>query len=100
MYLRFTKRCVSNEEISHLACENEIVSINDLEVASSDFTKYGLPYESTVKVEVLDSGIDIVTFSGDKLLGGTNSRNNSCKKEYIDKMKNQLTVLYVSTRWR
>ncbi len=65
----FTKE-VSNEEISYLARENELVSINDLGSGQFvDFSKYGLPYEPTVK-EVLDSGIDIVTFSGDKLLGG------------------------------
>ena len=62
----FTKE-VSNEEISYLARENELVSINDLGSGQFvDFSKYGLPYEPTVK-EVLDSGIDIVTFSGDKL---------------------------------
>ena len=66
--LGFTKE-VSNEEISYLARENELVSINDLGSGQFvDFSKYGLPYEPTVK-EVLDSGIDIVTFSGDKLLG-------------------------------
>ena len=89
--LGFTKD-VSNEEISYLARENEIVSINDLGSGQFiDFTKYGLPYEPTVK-EVLDSGIDIVTFSGDKLLGGPQAGIIVGKKEYIDKMKkNQLT---------
>ena len=89
--LGFTKD-VSNEEISYLARENEIVSINDLGSGQFiDFTKYGLPYEPTVK-EVLDSGIDIVTFSGDKLLGGPQAGIIVGKKEYINKMKkNQLT---------
>lgn len=87
----FTKE-VSNEEISYLARENELVSINDLGSGQFvDFSKFGLPYEPTVK-EVLDSGIDIVTFSGDKLLGGPQAGIIVGKKEYIKQMKkNQLT---------
>ena len=87
----FTKE-VSNEEISYLARENELVSINDLGSGQFvDFSKYGLPYEPTVK-EVLESGIDIVTFSGDKLLGGPQAGIIVGKKEYIEQMKkNQLT---------
>ena len=87
----FTKE-VSNEEISYLARENELVSINDLGSGQFvDFSKYGLPYEPTVK-EVLDSGIDIVTFSGEKLLGGPQAGIIVGKKEYIEQMKkNQLT---------
>ena len=77
--LGFTKE-VSNEEISYLARENELVSINDLGSGQFvDFSKYGLPYEPTVK-EVLDSGIDIVTFSGDKLLGLSFVKKNIQKK--------------------
>ena len=89
--LGFTES-VSNEEISYLARENELVSINDLGSGQFiDFSRFGLPYESTVK-EILDSGIDIVTFSGDKLLGGPQAGIIVGKKKYIEKMKkNQLT---------
>ncbi len=67
---------MSNEEISYLARENEIVSINDLGSGQFiDFTKHvGLPYEPTVK-RVLNSGIDIVTFS--EISKWTTSRNNN-----------------------
>ena len=89
--LGFTES-VSNEEISYLARENELVSINDLGSGQFvDFSKFGLPYEPTVK-EILDNGIDIVTFSGDKLLGGPQAGIIVGKKKYIEKMKkNQLT---------
>lgn len=89
--LGFTKE-VTNEEVATLAKENNLISINDLGSGQLiDFRPYGLPYEPTVK-EVLDSGIDVVTFSGDKLLGGPQAGIIVGKKKYIDLMKkNQLT---------
>lgn len=89
--LGFTKE-VSNEEIVKLAQENNLVAINDLGSGQFvDFRPYGLPYEPTVK-EVLDSGMDVVTFSGDKLLGGPQAGIIVGKKQYISAMKkNQLT---------
>src|SRR3989441_596962 len=61
---------VSSRELSLLGRERGIPVMEDLGSGCLvDLRRYGFPYEPTVP-EVVASGVDIVAFSGDKLLGG------------------------------
>ena len=65
----FTKS-VTESELASLSRQYEIPLVTDLGSGSLiEMEKYGLPHEPTPQ-EMLKAGCNVVTFSGDKLLGG------------------------------
>ena len=89
--LGFTES-VSIKELCDLGKEKDIPVIEDIgSGVLVDLSKYGLEYEPTVQ-DSIKAGVDVVSFSGDKLLGGPQAGIIVGKKKYIDKMKkNPLT---------
>jgi len=61
---------VSSRELAELGRARGVTVMEDLGSGCLvDLSRYGFPYEPTVP-EVVASGVDLVSFSGDKLLGG------------------------------
>ena len=78
---------VSGNELVKLGEKYNLPVIEDLGSGMLiDFQKYNLPHEPTVQ-EVVSMGLDLVTFSGDKLLGGPQAGIIVGKKHYIELLK-------------
>ena len=78
---------VSNVDLAQLGKARGIPVMEDLGSGCFvDLSKFGLVKEPTVQ-EVVASGMDIVTFSGDKLLGGPQAGIIVGKKHLIDQKK-------------
>lgn len=78
---------VSDEDFVKLAHDRNLPAFNDLGSGLLiDLQKIGLSYEPTVG-EMIDANYDLVSFSGDKLLGGPQAGIIVGKKSYIEQLK-------------
>lgn len=82
----FTEKA-EDKELVDLAHKNGLIALNDLGSGLfMDMQRFGLPYEPTVQ-EAIAAGFDVVTFSGDKLLGGPQAGIIVGKKALLDKLR-------------
>ncbi|MEH7120281.1 L-seryl-tRNA(Sec) selenium transferase [Neobacillus vireti] len=83
----FTKSVETDELVQLTKRQEGVIFYEDLgSGALYDFRKHGIGEEPIVK-EIIDLGADVVTFSGDKLLGGPQAGIIAGKKDIIEQFK-------------
>ncbi|WP_057651287.1 L-seryl-tRNA(Sec) selenium transferase [Yersinia frederiksenii] len=78
---------VAEQQLAALGQEFAIPTATDLGSGSLvDMTRYGLPAEPMPQ-QLIAAGVDLVTFSGDKLLGGPQAGIILGKKQWIERLQ-------------